>query len=155
MCYLNCHAQHDMVQSVEINNLKIGLTPETSLTSILGQSNSVINKIDYAGEGEAINVYKYNISKFEFWDNVFQSFVIKDPDYVFNSTFKVGDSVGVIENNYSTSFSNPLSVESATEFDKENFDFDKYFWLNIGGGDGVLIFSKNNVITGYRYSVGL
>lgn len=155
MWFLNCNAQHDTVQSVEINNLKLRTTLETSITSILGVSNSITNEIDYAGDGDTINVYNYRNSKFEFWDNKFQSFIVKDSNYVFNGIFKVGDVTSVIENKYNESYLNSFPKESATDFDKENFEFDKYFWLDAGDGDGILIFSKNNIITGYRYSVGI
>lgn len=147
--------QYNTINDIEINNLKVRITLESNLAGILGVQDSFSTEIDYAGDGESINVYYYNNSNFKFWEGLFQSFLVKDSVYEFNSVFKVGDSVSLIESHYHDSYLNFLLRESATDFDKENFDFDKYYWLSVGGGDGVLIFSKQNIITGYRYSNGI
>ena len=81
-----------------------------------------------------------------------QSFVIKEETFIFNYCFKVGDSIDVLELDYPKSYANPVAYYSG--FDLNNFDFDKAIWLDLGGGDGIKIFIKQNVIVGYRYVNG-
>lgn len=147
--------KYNTINNVEINNVKIRLTKESDLQKLLGSADSVKQEIDYAGDGEYLKKYYYKNSYFVCWDGVLQTFLIKDVEYIFNGKFKKGDSINVFENHFPTSHANPLLNIDISDFDKQNFTFDKYYWIDVGGEDGLLVFSNNNIIVGFRYSFAM
>ena len=152
--YILCYSQYDTVTEIKINNIQIRTTKESYITQKMGVPRQIKEEIDYAGDGESIKIYCYGDSCFKCWNGLLQSFLIKDSTFTFNDSFKVGDNINVFKNSNPLSFQNPLSIRQISDFDSINFNFDKCYWLDAGGGDGVLIFSKDSIITGYRYSYG-
>jgi len=151
---INGYAQYDTVNTITINNIQLRLDTEADVINKLGSPTQIKEEIDYAGDGDVIKVYCYENSYFKFWNEKVQTFLIKNSSYTFNDKFSVGDNITVFQNHYPNSFQNPLSSNQISSFDISNFEFDKSYWINAGGGDGVLVFSKDNIIIGFRYSVG-
>lgn len=151
---INAYSQYNTISTIKINNIQLRLDSETKVLNTFGSPSQVKNEIDYAGDGDIIKVLCYGDSNFNFWDGKFQTFIIKNSSYSLNGKFQVGDNVNKLQIHYPNSFQNPLSGNQISDFDISNFSFDKCYWINAGGGDGILVFSKNGTITGFRYTVG-
>ena len=156
--FLNVSAQEfDVLKSTpRINDVILRTTMEQDLVSHLGQPDAAIKEeINAYGEEENLRVYYYGDSHFECWDGFVQSFLIKDSGYRYNDLFEVGDSVAILNECFPNSFANPVGERNINTYDRTVFDFDTYYWVNGGGGNGLIILVKENIIVGFRYSVGV
>lgn len=157
IAFFNVNGQeYDVISTApQINNITLRETTEEEISSLLGEPDKVEEEINAIGEEENLRQYYYEDSYFRCWDGFVQSFLIKDSGFRYNDLFEVGDGVDVLETHFPNSFSNPVKEENINNYDKTNFDFDTAYWVNGGGGNGLIILVKEEIIIGFRYSVGV